>query len=483
MIPKKIKINWEKHYFRYEGLILVLNVACILFFGWQVLSPIVIGGNWNFLLLSFGFFWLVGGQYMLSIESRGMIFDSLMGSSIHFFYRQPINKYTFLKLTVPKDCNYSLEELKEFFYYIHSSQQFSDYSSEKQFNYGIGSYEACFDIVISQYDVEVYLAISTLNLNYYQNAFEYFLKEIKYELSDNPFHSLPKKWNDQQGAGGYDCLAGMALGYTMDNLYHSDQIDLNQNANFPMDNIVEQIQKQLQSQTVYLQYVFNFENAKLQDTIRPQVKKLRQKIYDRFALRQIRPTNNKEVVEILLPDVEKKRLDRMEKRVKESSELVSSTIKVMALCTAQEYSETEKILEKSLKGNHRKTRKEENEIEIIYYTATNQRYFNLNGKPSPHSVPYMNDLYYFPPSWLEPFVSNWYDNIFYYNENRWRRQVIYKRMLSRSGQAPWRNKNTILDLNTLVSVFQIPKTGTRKDIKKGNLHDLDLLRDYKEMQN
>ncbi len=482
MIPKKQKINWGKNYFRFESLLLIANIFCIVFFCWQMFSPIWFGGNWNLLTLFLSLFWAIGGQFMIGVETRGMLDDAMASKAVSFFYRQPINKYTFLKLTVPKESSYSLDNLKEFFYYIHSAQQFSDFSSEKRLNYGIGSYEACFDIVITQYDVEVYMAFSTLNINYHQKSFEYYLKDIKYELSDNPYQSLPKNWYDKDGAGGYECLAGMALGYTMSNMYHSAQIDLEQDSNFPIDNMIEQIQKQLQSQTVYLQYVFNFENSRLHDSIRPSIKKLRQSIYDRFSLKLIKPNNNKEVLEILLPEIEKKRLGSMEKRIKESSELISSTIKVMALCTAKEYSETEKILEKALKGNHRKTRKEENEIEIIYYTATNQRYFNLSQKPSPFSIPYMNSLYYFPPRWLEPFVSNLYDNIFYYNENRWRRQVIYRRILSRSGQSPWQNKNTILDLNTLVSVFQIPKTGTRNELKKGSLHDLNLLRDIEAVQ-
>jgi hypothetical protein len=481
MIPNKQKFNWEKYYFRFEGVSLFFNIFGAIALLVQIIALIFFARSLNLLLLYFNLVWAFGGFFVINTETKGMFYDSLISSAVRFFYKQPQNKYTFLKLQVTGDKNYTLDNLREFFYYVHSSQQFSTYTFEKQLNYGVGSYEACFDIIVNRYDVEVYLAVATLNLNYFQKAFEYHLPNIKYEASQSPFKNLPRSWSDKTGAGGYQCLAGMCLGYTMPNVFHSDQMDLEKDSNFPIDNLIEQIQKQLLTQTVYLQYVFSFENRKLQDGIRPDVAKFRQKNYERFSLREIKAENNTEILEVLLPDIEKEKMARMEKRVKESSELVSCNIKVMSLCTTKEYSETEKILERALRGNQRKTNKDQNEIEIIYYTATNQRYFNLSKKPSPNSVPYMNSLYVFPFHWLEPFVSNFYDNIFYYNENKWRRQVMYRRVLKRSGQAPWRNKNTILDLNTLVSVFQIPKTGTRNTTKKGQLSDIKLLKDEYEI--
>ena len=455
MILNKQKNHWEKDYLTLEAIVLIVNLSSIILVGFSSIGFFI--GIYIPILFWFSLIFFSFGQFILGVELRAMWFDAIVGSAVRHFYTNIANKYAYIKLIIPDDYNYNLEQLKEFFNFIHNTQQFVTYSTEKRLNYGIGSYECCFDIVIQKDSVEVNLAVSNVNVDYFAKAFSYYLPNIQFQKSTSPFEQLVKNWDDNEGSGGYDCLAGTAMGYTLSNVHHSDLIDLNQDSsNLPTNKLIASIKSKLKTQKVFLQYVITFENSDLKSYFNDEMKTIRQKNYDRFSLRQIMPNNTPEVLQVLLPEIEKNRMNATNNRFKLSTEIVSATIKIMALCSKSEYIETEKLLEQSIKANYRRSNPDQNEIEKIYATSTNQRYCNLSDKPSPHSIPFLNSLYYFPPSWLEPFVSNLYDNIYYYPENKFRRQVIYRRILKRSGQAPWRNKNTILDLDTLVSVFQIP---------------------------
>jgi hypothetical protein len=375
---------------------------------------------------------------------------------VRSFFLRSENNYLYYKLRVPDNYSYQLEQLKNFFKYLHYVHKFKTYTAEKRLNQGIASYAIVFDIVIEKSSVDLYLAFSSQFETYIQKALEFYLPSITYQVAPNPFAGMPKEWNDSKKVQGYECVAGTALGYTLSNVFYSQRIDKFEPQNFPINGIIRNIQQNLKDQKVFLQYVLSFENRVNTKSIKAELNEFRQKNYERFSLRNTKPQVKTEITNLLLPDDEKVRLNNMDQRVSVQTEFISANIKAVALCSAQLYIETENLLEQALRSNSKKTRQDINEIEKIHLTSTNQRYFNLSGLKSPSGVPFLHSTFYFPPTWLEPFVANLYDNLYYYNENRYRRQVIYRRLLKRSTQAPWYNKNTLLDFDTVTSVFQIP---------------------------
>ena len=60
------------------------------------------------------------GQFILGVELRAMWFDSIVSSAVRHFYTNPANKYAYIKLIIPDDYNYNLEQLKEFFNFAKS---------------------------------------------------------------------------------------------------------------------------------------------------------------------------------------------------------------------------------------------------------------------------------------------------------------------------------------------------------------------------
>ena len=461
------KLNWEKYFYTriaVESVLIFLSILAGIFCFYSIFYGNFFGQFSNQYVSQKMLFWLLqcfifGGQVTLIVFSNTYFNDKMGSKLVISFYKNPQNKYTYVRLKIPDNYQYQLSDLKGFFRQMHYHQQFSNYTMEKKLNYGFGSYQMCFDIVIEKNKVEVFLALSTKYINYLDISLQQFLPDIKYEIISDPFENFEKKWNDEIGSDNYKCLAGSALGYQLSHLFSSAQI-IDQKTtsaiNLPTNSLIKNIKDNLDTQKVILQFVFGVENANRMSLYKNELKDLQQKMYERFTLRNTKPQNETEVIKVTLPEEEKNRLKIMDKRMHSNQSFVSANIKIIALCSKKEYIKTENILEQALRSSSRKTRSDQNEIEKMYQTATNQRYYNLGSKTSPVAIPYLYSTYYFPPQWLEPFLSNIYDNVFYYNENKYRRQTIYNRFIRRSGQGPWYNKNTLLDFDSLVSVFQIP---------------------------
>lgn len=452
--------NWKQNYLKLESiqfLVLVLSGLAL------VTNILILINNPNFgsnSVLKLVFFILgifaIGGQQFFAVMLRATWFDAMVAGLVKSFFKKPENQFRFYKLEIPPGYSYGLDQLKNFFKTLHFAHKSPHYSVEKVLNQGLSSYSIVFDIVIQKPKVELYLAFANQHQGVVDKALEFYLPGIGYEVSKNPFESLPKNWNDYQKVESYDCVAGFALGYSLSNVYYSKRIEEFEPEHFPINSIIRNIQDNLQDQKIYLQYVLTFENRVDTNKIKAELNSFRQQNYNRFSLRKIKPDLDREITGILLPDIEKKRLNAMDERLSIQTEFISANIKIVGLSSREQYIQTENLLEQVVRENSKKNRKDLNEIEKIHYTATNQRYYNLSDKQSPNSVPYLNSTYWFPPTWLEPFVSNLYDNVYYYNENKYRRQVMYRTLLKRSVQAPWHTSNTLLDLDTLPSVFQIP---------------------------
>jgi hypothetical protein len=462
MIGGHKRLSWKREFLVFEGFLLgiaIISLPIFVVIGWGLF----LGGwyytniFWKIIIYIFASF-CIGGQMFLIDRLRDSWYEAKGNQLVIQFYRQPQNKYTYMEIEMPEGSSYTLESLKRFFKFAHYSALFREYTTERRLNYGIGSYDICFDIIVENGKIKCYLAVSLILKETLVHSLKINIPSIIIRDCDNPYKDFPKQWKDDKGSMGYSSMTGTSLGFQLTNSLTSipeSEIDLK---SLPIDNLLVSLRDNFPNQRIVLQYVFSFENRHVTSLFAREIKSLRQKIYDRFSLKYAKIKASQEVFHVFLPKLEKTRLNEMEKKLRPNNQFISANIKLLAFCSDQDYIEVEDKLEKLIRSYSGNTAfyRDNNRIEKIFFTSSSQRYFNLEGKNEHPGHNYLYDVFWFPPSWVEPLVSRVYDHFYYYNENRYRRQVMYRRTLRRSGQGPWINKNTLLDFNSIVGVFQIP---------------------------
>jgi hypothetical protein len=137
----------------------------------------------------------------------------------------------------------------------------------------------------------------------------------------------------------------------------------------------------------------------------------------------------------------------------------SNTYRIVGLCMDADDEKVYQKLEKLCRVYQGNTWDDAgNDIEIKYLTATHQEYKNnrVSGNPKYQKI---FDTYVFP-DWFgdqfEAMMAPYYERYYYANENRLRRQVIYKSLIKRDILAPWNGDWNLTEALGLSGMFQFP---------------------------
>ena len=455
--PKRQPFHWAKYMVSYfwwtfflSWLPLILFLISIFIFG---LGGFGIGYKSYFALKLINWIALVmfvGGSYILNIKLLEYWIYYIFQTQIRLWYNIPNNKKVTYRIIIPDEYTYDTSAMKDFMKDLYDGFYSENVTWESVLNYGKGYQSICFDYIVEHGQINCFVTISLSRFIVLKTILGRYFPELELVEDIDPYQNAPKTFKEERGFMGYETMSGTNLANGTPSLYPFPPNIFNDPVMMAGDNFLRYCRDKLPNTKVILQFIFIFNSGRSYDLMVKEFNEYRQNLFERFSPKK---GNKKQsgAFGVILPKMEKENLQKIEHRLnKNTNKLFTSSVKVVGFCNHPDYVNLEKVLDKAIRVFYGGT------VEKKYLSATNQSYYNHTGKNNIPNQNWLYDTLFFPPTLLEPYLSDIYNRFFYPNENRWRRKSLYRYLVRRSAYGPWSHRDCLLDSEDISVVFNIP---------------------------
>ncbi len=415
-----------------------------------------------FAIYSLGGFWMFYAKIKEYYEEA---FGPLQRSK---YMAKPPQKPMTMKLGIPENFEYDPTTFIGFFFFMGNAFKTTNATKQAQYNYGRWFSNVTFDQIIHQGQINSYITFPTKKYNEVVEMFKRFFPMISLEVVDDPFKTWPKTWDSKKSLMGYDRVVGFNLGNANSSTFPlPDASDLNPK-NMPMDMFMRALRDTFPDDIIVFQNIFRFNPGNWGGSQDSEYHKEFQK-WRIDLLNQYAPDNggrmDTHAFEAFLPEWAHKSISKIAYHL--SCMYPAYTFRIMALTKDAKdellYQKLEK-LSRVYGGNTFDD--SDNQVDLMYLTCTHQEYKN-NTKAGNRKFQPIYDTYVFP-DWYGPqfeaMMSPWYERYYYPNENRYRRQVIYKTTVKRDLNAPWNGDWNLTEGLGMSGFFQFPSRSSEPNM-------------------
>lgn len=412
------------------------------------------------ILFWLGLIYIFFGFIVILIFYFSVFSFQVYSSQIRNFFMLPKNKRLFYKLNLPAGFDYDTRLIGRFMKDLYHGFVINSMTWSSTLRSGKYHQTICFDYIVDNGLLECFVSFPLNKHSIVIETFKKYFPEIRLQQVKDPFTDLPKQWSEDQNFR-FDQLAGCVISHNMSEIYGTTTADYNTGNKRNISDFLVYLGNTLPQNKFVLQYVYTFDSL-----IDPSYY---DKKYDDLAanlMNKYSPSNSKKSIDTdafaaLVPKYQVQKLNDINFRLNDDKgNLVRAGIKIIGLCSNEDYTKTERALDKAIRAyfQENSTYNADNKLEKAYLTATNQTYFNhhkvymdLDEKPR-----FAFDRLVFLPTMLEPYFASLYNRFFYPNENRWRRKNLYLSFRRRLGYKPWSDSFCLLETNSMDRYFQIP---------------------------
>ena len=470
---------WVHHYVKFSLFVTLLIVIPLIIGIWFLVSNLGLSIDllsvkssaiflklflWlDLIYISFGF--AVTFVFYFSVFSF-----QVYSSQIRNFFMLPSNNRLFYRMNLPIGFEYDTRILGRFMQelyhgFVINNMAWSDTLRSGKYHHTIG-----FDYIVENGLVQYYVSFAFSKQPIVIETFKKYFPQINLQLAKDPFSNLPNQWQEDQSFQ-YDQMAGCVISHNMSEIFGSTSANFNIGHKHNISDFLVYLGIALPQNKFVLQYVYTFDCLLDPSYYDQKYDQLAKDLVNKYSPSNAKKSIDSDAFATLVPAYQIQKLNDINTRLaKEKKNLVRAGIKVVGFCSDEDYTKTERALDKAIRAyfQENSSYNTDNKLEKAYLTATNQTYFN-------HHKVYMDldekarfafDRFVFLPTILEPYFAGLYNNFFYPNENRWRRKNLYLSFRRRLGYKPWSDSFCLLEIDSIDRYFQIPivRAKTESDI-------------------
>ena len=420
----------------------------------------------------------LGGFWSFGVKIKEYYEEAFVPFQRGKYMSKPPQKPMTLRIVIPPKYEYNPATFISFFFFMGNAFKTTNATKQAQYNYGRWFSNVTFDQIVHQGRIDTYMTFPVKKYNEVIEMYKRFFPELTLEVCDDPFKEWPKTWDSQKGLFGYDRVVGFNLGNSNSSTFPlADAGDMNPK-NMPMDMLMRAIRDTFPNDIFVFQNVFRFNPGNWGGSPDSEYHKEFEK-WRLEMLAQYAPVANGRMdthaFEAFLPQWVHESISKIAFHL--TCMYPSYTYRIMALCNDNQDEAVFQKLEKLCRVYGANTfHDSDNQLTIQYLTCTNQEYKNEKTAGNRKFQPIYNTFVF--PDWFgeqfEAMIAPYYEKFYYPNENRYRRNVIYKTVIKRDLNAPWNGDWNLTEALGISGFFQFPSLSSQNNLIENLIGGTDL---------
>jgi hypothetical protein len=403
---------------------------------------------------------LFGGFWVLWMLIWGVWDEGYIEMMIDKYLQLPANRNTTVEIIIPDGYNYEVHNMISYFFYFKNSFRSHDVTKANIYQYGKWHSQLTFDFVIQNKMLKIYSTFPRKKYTQFVEGIIRLFPGLIINSVTDPFEYWSKEWQEGNKIGACTEFAGFSFGLRTDGykpFYKLSGLP-KKPAWSSTDNILRALKESINmDEIIVLQYSFMASPNELpNEKYIEDYEKWRQRMYNSYTPKRGGKQEG-EALAGILPEKERKKNEAYHWRANQT--LVQTSIRIAGFSTYSRVGFMENLLDKfadifsgdnSREGGQRPEKK--------HITATSQKYYrHFNRAPE---FQYIYDRYIYPSkrteTVLDQIAGPLYEQLYFPNENRWRKKNNYRSLIERDIEAPWDGFKFYTDPIAGAGILQFP---------------------------